>query len=169
MMKIISRNWLALPMLAAMVSFTTPKPAATDFSGNWKLNEGNSELGQFGTRGTPSKLEIKQTGNDVSITRHSTGFDGNEQTNTENFTADGKEVSSTIGGAMQRKATMKWADDQKTFSVNFTLAIDRGGQSFNLDGKESWSLSADGKTLTMQNTVTTPQGEFSTKAVYDKQ
>jgi hypothetical protein len=168
-MKIISRSWLALPLLAAVFSFTAPQPAATDFSGNWKLNEGKSELGQFGTRGSASKIEIKQTGNDVSITRHSTGFDGNEQTTTENLTADGKEVTSTVFGTAQRKATMKWADDQKSFSVTTSTSMERGGQSFSFDGKEVWSLSADGKTLTLQNTVTTPQGEFSTKAVYDKQ
>jgi hypothetical protein len=168
-MQIISRNWLATPLLAAMFSFTTPQPAPADFSGTWKLNEGKSELGQFGARGAASTIEIRQTGGDLSITRHSTGFQGEAQTSTENLTADGKEATSTVFGSAQRKASMKWSDDQKTFNVTSSISMERGGQSFTFDGKESWSLSADGKTLTLQNTITTPQGEFSTKAVYDKQ
>jgi len=49
------------------------------------------------------------------------------------------------------------------------LLLEFNGQSMEIKGTEAWTLSDDGKNLTVQINSSSPQGEFSSKAVYDKQ
>lgn len=151
---------------AALFSFRVAAPV--NFSGTWKLNEGKSELGQFGARAAASKIVVDQKTESVSITTTATGFDGSEMTNTD-VLSEGKEVEGTGFGGAKRKSTLKWAADGQGFTINSNITFDQGGQSFEIQGKQVWSMNADGKNLTLSSTITTPQGEFSTKAVYDKQ
>ena len=158
----------SLSLLVVTVAFFAFRAAPANFSGSWKLNEGKSELGQFGGRGAASKIVVDQKTDAVTISRTATGFDGQEATNTETM-SEGKEVESTVFGSAKRKATLKWAADQQSFTISFTILIERDGQSMEIKGAENWTIAADGKTITLANTVNTPQGEFSTKMVYDKQ
>jgi hypothetical protein len=49
------------------------------------------------------------------------------------------------------------------------IESERVVQGATLKQKEIWSLSADGKTLTVDAHVTLPNGEFDVKQVFDKQ
>lgn len=170
MLTSITKKMLTLSMASVvLLSFSLPVKYQTNFSGTWNLNEGKSELGQFGARGASSKIVIDQKTNDVTVTRHSTGFSGEAQSATETLTADGKSSESIFLGNAKKKSTLRWAGDGQSFTVTFSVAMERNGQSFEFNGIETWSLGADGKTLSLQNKLTTPQGEISTMAVYDKQ
>ena len=158
-----------LVVSAFLFSFSPPKVYQTDFSGSWSLNENKSELGQFGARGAASKIVAEQKGNDITVTRTSTSFQGETLTSTETLTADGKTSESAFAGTGKKKSTMKWSADGQTLTITYSIALDFNGQSLELSGVETWSLGADGKTLSLQTTLTTPQGEIATKAVYDKQ
>ncbi len=153
----------ALTLLAVSSVFFAFTIAQTDYSGTWKLNEGKSELGQFGARSAASKIVIEQKTGAVTVTRTLATMDVTESL------VEGKEVETTGFNNAKKKATLKWAGDGQTFVVNGVILLEMNGQSFELTTVENWSISADGKTLTLQTTVTTPQGEFSSKGVYDKQ
>jgi hypothetical protein len=166
MLTLSTKKMLALLALPAILfSFSV---APINFSGSWSLNEGKSELGQFGGRGAASKMLVDQKADAVSITKTITSFNGDPATSTEVLT-EGKESETIVFGAAKKKSTLKWAADGQGFSISYSIAFDRNGQSFELRGVETWSLGADGKTLIMQTALTTPQGDVSTKAVYDKQ
>ena len=166
----IAKKMLLLCMVSAVLfSFSLPAKYQANFSGSWTLNEGKSDLGQFGARGAASKIVIDQKTEDVTITRTSTGFQGETLNTTETLTADGKPSESTFLGSAKKKSTMKWAADGQSFTVSASISMERNGQSFDMTGSETWSLGADGKTFTLQNSLTTPQGEFKTTALYDKQ
>lgn len=152
---------------AALFSF---RMAQTNYSGTWKLNEGKSELGQFGARGAASKLVVDQKADGaLSITTTSTNFQGEEVVATDNLT-DGKEVEGPGGfPGSKKKSTLKWAGDGQSFNLTNIISGEFNGNSFEVSVKQAWTLSADGKTLTVANSVSSPQGEFSSKAVYDKQ
>ncbi len=152
-----------------LCSFINFPVEPTNFSGTWTLNEGKSELGQFGARGVASKMVVEQKGEDVTITRTSSTFQGDEVTSTETLTADGKTTESTVFGSSKKKATLKWAADGKTFVITFSVALEMNGQSFDLSGTETWSLSDDGKSVSLKNALSTPQGDIETKVAYDKQ
>jgi hypothetical protein len=146
----------------------TSKIDRTNFSGEWKLNESKSELGQFG-RFAPHTIKADQKDDAITISKMSTSFNGDDVTISETLSYDGKESETTIFGNSKKKSTLKWSDDGKTFTVNYTLLLDFNGQTNEVKGTETWALSDDGKTLTLQNNSSSSQGDLSTKAVYEKQ
>jgi hypothetical protein len=143
-------------------------PARTNFAGQWKLNEGKSELGEFSGFAAKS-VKIDQKEDAITITQVNS-FNGEEMTRTETLTFDGKETESTGGfGNAKRKSTAKWSDDGKVLTISFVLKLEMNGESNELKGTEKYSLSDDGKTLTLQSNSAGPMGDISSKAVYDKQ
>lgn len=161
-----------LPFLLApalLLSFTS-RPDRINFSGTWKLNEGKSELGEFGTRFAAKAIKVEQKEDAITIAKDVTTFNGDEVTRTETLTFDGKETESSGGfGNSKRKSTTKWSDDGKTLTISYTLTFEFNGETNEIKGTETWTLSDDGKTFTLQTNSTGPQGDFNTKAVYDKQ
>lgn len=145
-------------------------PARTDFSGQWKLNESKSEFGDFGARLAAKSIKVEQKDDAITIAKTSTNRQGEDVTRSETLTFDGKEVESTGGfGNSKRKSTAKWSDDGKTLVINYTLTFERNGETNEIKGTETWTVSDDGKTLSLKTDSSSPQGEFSTTAVYDKQ
>ena len=151
-----------------LFSFRPAQTFQTDFSGTWKLNESKSELGQYGARGVASKIMIEQKKDMVSLAKTANNFQGEEATTTEILSFDGKETESLVFGSAKRKAKLKWSSDGQNMLVSATIAFEREGQTFDISSTETWSLSSDGKTLTVVSNITTPQGEISIKAAYDK-
>jgi hypothetical protein len=163
----IKRVFTLLLAPALLVAFTSKMDKA-NYSGEWKLNESKSDLGQFGQFAVRS-IKAEQKAESIAITRTQPSFNGDDMTSTETLTFDGKEVESTIFENSKRKATAKWSDDGKSLMINYTLLLDFNGQSMEIKGTDTWTVSDDGKNLTVMTKSTSAQGEFSWKAVYDKQ
>lgn len=155
-------------LVPAFLSAFTLKADRANFSGEWKLNEGKSDLGQFAQFAT-RVIKADQKDNAISISRTSPSFEGGDATSSETLSYDGKETETTVFGTAKRKSKAKWSDDGKTFTVSYTMVFDFNGENFEVKGTEAWTLSDDGKTLTTQITTSSPQGEMASKAVYDKQ
>src|SRR5258705_7524451 len=95
-----------------LVSFTS-MPDKANFSGEWKLNEGKSELGDFGGRFAARSIKVDQKADAITIARTTPGFNGGDPvTTTMTLTYDGKVTESTGFGGSKRKSTAKWTDDQ---------------------------------------------------------
>jgi hypothetical protein len=164
----LSKKVLTLLIAPAFLFAFTTKMYRSNFSGDWKLNESKSDLGamaQFATRA----IKADQKDNAITISRTAPGFDGGDATTSETLGFDGKEIESTVFGNSKRKASAKWSDDGNTLTVNYVLNLDFNGQTFDVKGNEVWTLSSDGKTLTVQTNASSPQGDLTAKAVYDKQ
>jgi hypothetical protein len=168
--QLMLRKKLLSLLVVSTLLFSFTKPVfQTNFSGTWALNEGKSELGQFGARGAANKIIVDQKDGAVTVTRNATGFTGEATSSTEALATDGKEVETTVFNGAKKKSSLKWAADGQTFTITYGILFEANGQSFELKGTETWSLGADGKSITLQNAMTTPQGDITTKAVYDKQ
>jgi hypothetical protein len=159
---------VAILLLLAVAAF-----AKTDFSGTWTFSESKSELGEPGPGGRrfggpmAGKMVIKQTGDKMVIERTSKNREGEEVTNEETYTLDGKEC--TNESRMGEKTTIcKWSADGKTLTMESVRVFNREGQSFEMKSVEIFTLSADGKLLTIDSTSNTPRGERKTKLAYDK-
>jgi hypothetical protein len=147
---------LALLTVAALPALATP-----NFTGDWKLNASKSTFGQMPA---PDSMTYKVTQTDPKLTVDSkqSGQMG-EFARTNNYTTDGKESSNEGFQGSTMKSTAKWDGD--------TLAIETKG-SFGdneVTITQKWSLSTDGKTLTVAQAIKSPQGEFELKYVFDKQ
>jgi len=150
---------------AIFMSFTF-KADKANFSGEWKLNEGKSELGDFGARFTATAIKVEQKESDITIARTTPGFNGGEPVTTSlTLTYDGKVTESTVFGGAKRKSTAKWSDDQ-TLVINHVTTFERDGQTNEFKGTETWTMK-DGA-LSVVTVSSSPRGETTTKAVYTK-
>jgi len=150
---------------AFILSFTTA-PDPINLAGEWKLNEGKSELGEFGSRFAARTIKVEQTATSITISKTAPSFNGGDQTNTETLSFDGKETESTVFGSAKKKSTAKWSDDGKTLTIKYKIAMERNGQSSEFTGTETWTLK-DG-VLLLQTDSSSPRGDMTTKAVYEK-
>ncbi|MBI4891556.1 MAG: hypothetical protein HY821_13100 [Acidobacteria bacterium] len=154
----MTRRLLTLAALAATLCFAADKP---NYSGLWKINAAKSDFGPM-PQG-PDKFERTIDHKDPAIkitTVQSMG--GNERTVTVEYTINGQEqtVKTQMG---EYKAIPAWKDNILEVSAK------REMQGMEIKSVEKWTLSPDGKVLTVQTSLSTPQGDFAMKFVLDKQ
>ncbi len=154
----------ALFVAASVVSVFAQMP---NFSGTWKLDTDRSQIaaGRGGRRGgrgggTPDTLVITQTATELTI-EQSTG----DRSRTLTYTLEG-ESSIPAGRGGNMTITSHW--DGATLVSEGSREFSFGGGSITIERKEVRSLSADGQTLTVAVTQTTPQGANTNTLVYTK-
>jgi len=149
-----------------LFSFTT-LAERVNFSGDWKLDESKSELGEFGARVARS-VKADQKDNAITISKTTPGFNGGDPvTTTVTLTYDGKVTESEGFGGSKRKSTASWSDDGSTLTVNTTTTFERDGQTSEFKSTETWTLTKDGL-LSVVAHSNSPRGESTTKAIYKK-
>ncbi len=165
-MKLVSKKLMGLLIAPAiLLSFTVTGDKA-NFSGDWKLNEDKSELGNFG-RFAARSIKVEQKTDAIVITKTSPSFNGGDPVvSDETLTFDGKESETTVFGGSKKKSTAKWSDDGQTMTVSYSILFERDGQSSEFKGTETWSLK-DGM-LSVVTLSNSPRGETTTKALYGK-
>jgi hypothetical protein len=158
-----------LVFTAAIFLLSMAPKGNVDFSGEWKLNESKSDMGQYAPI-VPLKLKVEQKADTMAITKTNPGMDGGgEVTASETLGFDGKLVETNVTpGNSKRKASAKWSDDGKTLTITYTLMMDFNGQVTEIKGTETWALSNEGKTLTTTNTSSSSFGDNTYKGVYEK-
>lgn len=142
------------------VALAVAAQAAPNFTGEWKMNIAKSD---FGPVPAPSELtrSIQHKDPNLSIKTHQKGAQGDITTELK-YTTDGKPCMNKVNGS-DSAGTAKFEGD------NLVIESTRDFQGMQLRTKETWSLSDGGKTLTIQNHIQVPQGEFDAKLVLEKQ
>jgi hypothetical protein len=166
-MNTFSKKLLVFLIAPVLLLSFTKMPDRANFSGEWKLNEGKSDLGQFAPF-APRTIKVEQKADSITITKTSPSFNGDMVTISETLPFDGKEVENTIFGNSKRKASAKWSDDGQTFTISYDLMLDFNGQTTEIKGTETWNLSDGGKTLVSQNNYSSSFGDNNAKGVYEK-
>lgn len=142
---------VAVMTVMAGLAFAQAKP---DFSGTWVLDEAKSDPmgGPGGGRGPAGPMTITQTA-DEFVTETTRG----EMVMKQTVKLDGTETVNQMG-PMQAKTKAQW-DGRK-------LVVTMSGEGPNgpMERKSTYSLSEDGKVLTV--TMTSPRGDM--KRVYNK-
>jgi len=146
-----------LVVLLSPTSFAQQKP---DFSGTWKMNVAKSDFGAL--PGPDSRTDVI-THKDPSLTDEVTaeGAQGKQQS-TIKYTTDGKEVTNQMG-PREVKSTLKWEGNNLIVTSKFLYNDNE------VNARSSWSLSADGKTLTINVHYASNMGETDQKLVLEKQ
>lgn len=139
-----------------------------NFSGSWGLNETKSKFGDSQFRMAATLLVVKQEGNNLSDERTQPGFDGGEMKTTEILTLDGKVCENAGMMDSKRKSTVTWSADNKSITILTTVVFDMGGQPGEMKSSEIWKLGEDGKSLIIDTSFTTPDGDMKTTLFYDK-
>ena len=143
--------------------------AKADFSGAWTLDLAKSQ-------GLPPDVKsqtmtVKQTGDRVEVVTKTTR-EGGEEVNPAVYTLDGKEAAHLQKGPNgmegRGKRTSTWAADGNGFDVKETVVFDTPGGPVEVKGTRKWVLAADGKTLTIDMNIETPDGAQAMKRVFTK-
>ncbi len=144
--------------IAAAVLFSTVLYAARpDFSGEWKMNGAKSE---FGKMMAPQILtrSIRHHDPSLAYSSYQKGAQGEVRTEIK-YTTDGQPCVN-----QESKGTARWIGD------DLLIEYTRPFHGLEISSKEIWSLSGDGKTLTISSHVSIPQqGEYDVKLIFDKQ
>jgi opacity protein-like surface antigen len=150
----------------------TAKPS--DFTGKWVLDVGKSKLDERAQTDKELKTtsDVKRTPppNGMTPGGGRGGFGGGPDTHT--FSLDGKETSEegAATGGMPAPVVKLKAELKKdgTLSLQTSRKFTGAMGEVEITTKETWALSADGKTLTIDRDQTTPRGSSTSKLVLTK-
>ncbi len=164
---LLMRSMVFIVMLAFMAPIVANAQAGkVNFSGTWTLNTEKSDLGQGGgQRMGGGNFVATQEANLLTVVRTRTNQNGESVTTTSKYTLDGKEsVNTSTRG--ESKSVASWSADGLTLNIATSWTMDRNGQSMTMKSTEIWTLT-NAKTLTVQSSFTTQDGERKTTRVYD--
>ena len=147
-----------------LTSVNAMAPQKVDFSGEWILNESESELGEGRFRLSP-EMNVKQEGNTIMIERSFTTRDGETRTRNETLTMDGKENVSE-GENRSSTTTVNLSDDGNSLTLKSDLVMSRQGETFEAKTNEIWTLNKN--VLTIISSTSSSRGDRSVTLVYDK-
>lgn len=147
---------------------TNGQTSSVNFSGNWTLNESKSKLGDGPFRMAPNTLVVKQEGNALSIDRAMTGPDGGEIKLTGKYTLDGKVCENSGIMDMKTKSNVTWAADKKSITIVSSIFFEMNGDTREMLSTEILKIGQDNKSIIIEATNTTPEGDMKTTMVYDR-
>ena len=167
---------LGVMLLAVAVSTVQAQP---QFSGTWVLDRAQSQLpqhrgghdkGAADPQAQPAevKLIVEQQGNTLKATR-SIVRGSHERAMTETLVLDGSERTEQTprGGSSVTRATL--GGDRLVVNRTHTQPAKDQSQPARTFSRESvWTLSPDGRTLTIDTTMHTPRGDRAMKTVYTR-
>lgn len=155
----MTRRLLALTLLSVALVPGAGKP---DLSGKWVLNLAKSDYGPMQAQ-APQKLErtIALEGKNLKFTTQQSGARGDITTEMA-YTTDGKPCTNkTSRGDVT--GTAKWDGNV------LVIASKREINGNEITQTERWSVSDDGRTLTILNKINTPAGDSEIRLVLEKQ
>ena len=161
---------IALAMFALSAGMVAAK---ANFSGVWTLDGSKSEGLPPGMTQT---MNVTQNGDRLEVEITLKAEQGEARTVKDAFVLDGKETDFTpplVGGTdttvKKAKRTSKWTKDEKGFesTEEAVLTAPDGGEN-TIKAKRQWSLSSDGKTLTIEVSMQNPNGDSKSKRVFVK-
>jgi hypothetical protein len=145
-----------------------------DFSGTWILDKSQSDVSQLmGISEDPEKVRsasmtmvVEQQGMSLKVTRM-LKTQGEERKEIHTYKTDGSETVNTGFHGEPVVARTFWEGDKLVISSTRTRKALL--KDVVIESRGVWSLSPDGKTLTIAARVNSPRGEQRVKAVFDKQ
>lgn len=136
--------------------------APVDFSGSWQADLAKSDP-DFKTYYAQMNLRINQTAQAITIERSTVSKDGDKSAmDPMVFSLEGKETQKEQYGGID-KLSASWSADKKLLKLKTVRTAN--GQDYG--SIETWSMSPDGKVLTLSTTDL--KGETEVKEVYVKQ
>jgi len=153
--------FLCLPVIAA--AFAKP-----DFSGTWVMDVNRSFSNPAGLEQT---LTVVHTGDQIKVDAKIKTQQGGEQSINETYTLDGKETDFTPpvnqpNAKGKRKAM--WLPDAKGAVIDDVVTFDSPNGPVTRKTMRKWTLSPDGRTLTVDYYFDDQRGSFEAKRVFVK-
>jgi len=156
---------IAIAMICLFgAAFGSSKP---DFSGTWVMDTNRSFSNPPGLEQT---LVVTHTGDQIKVDAKLKTQQG-EQTINETYTLDGKESDYVPPGAQANakgKRKAMWLPDGRGALIEDVVTADSANGPVTRKTTRKWTLSPDGKTLTVDYYFDDPRGSFEAKRVFAK-
>jgi hypothetical protein len=160
--------------LVALAVVLVSAQGKVNFSGTWVMDKSQSDVPQFmGLTENPEKarnasmtMVVVQQGSDLRVTRV-VKIRGEEQKEIHTYKTDGGETKNTGFRGETVVTRAFWEGDKLVVVSTRTWRVLM--KDVSAESRGVWSLSPDGKTLTIAAQVSSPRGEQRIKAVFDKQ
>ncbi len=175
------KKYFVLTSLAICVLLMLPAAGSAqdvDFSGKWVFNKDKSEVPERGDRGgRGGGRGGMRGGGDMVITHKADKFTiETERENRRTGEMIKNKTEMTIGGKATvtegRRGTTtskaKWDKDKKTLIVEDLREMSTQMGDMTIETTRKFTLSADGKVLTVDSVMETPRGSREMTLAYDK-
>jgi len=163
---LISKFSMILPMFLFATVLIAQTP--TNFSGKWAFNKTKSNLGEGASFLDGDEILVINQDAALMITEHTLIRKGSDNfVSTDTCRLDGKETieKSDMGTT---KKTAKWSTDKKILTISTIMTFDPDVSTAEYRVDESYKLSDDRKTLTIESFSKNPTGERKTILIYNK-
>ncbi|HET6955514.1 MAG TPA: hypothetical protein VFI56_03005 [Vicinamibacterales bacterium] len=154
---------LSLATAIVLLAVSVYAQGLPNFTGTWTFDAAKSDFGPIPPpESIVMVIDHKEPTLKVNVTQKTPMGDA---ANDSTYTTDGKDNINKMrspAGEQDVKSTTKW--NGKTLTTSRT--IEAQGMTIGID--ETWDLSADGKVLTINRMLKTPQGDFNTKITMNK-
>jgi len=167
-------------IVALLLLTISASPAAADppdYSGRWKINLTKSSMEEIYPESIPQTiLDIKLEGALLSIRRTIATTPGGDAVE-RRYTTDGKECLNSGKGIKDLKGVCRLENGRILISCEMegamaTMAAGSGAMSsleyFRYEVDEEYSLSADGRELTLKQTLSLPDGKKSIRLLFER-
>jgi hypothetical protein len=159
----MSSTLIRCALTLAIAAATLCGAGKTSFNGTWKLN---AELSDFGEMNPPAKMERKIDFKDPVFKLATTvANQSGEKTEEYTCTTDGKACENT-SGPRQMTSYLNWEGD--TLVVHSVSVIKRQEREIRITEDDRWTLSPDGKRITIETKLSTVAGGTQIKIVMDR-
>jgi hypothetical protein len=151
---------LSMLLFASILNAQTP----TNYSGKWTFDKSQSKPGEGGSfLMSEGILDITQDANSVTLISTTKQKGSDDIIHTDKYTLDGKE-SIEKGDPFTTKKMAKWSDDKKILTITTIMTYN----SVDYRTDDTYSLTDNGKTLTVTSASKNPTGERKIISVYLK-
>jgi hypothetical protein len=151
------------------LGLTASAMTKADFSGTWKLDTAKSTGLPPGMDQT---MNVFQNGENLKLETIVKGAPNGDQTVPDSYLLDGKEHDFKPGNNPNAKGkrTAKMNSDGNGFEVSEKAELETpDGERVTIEATRKWTLSADGKQLSIELKFKTPEGEKESKRIFVKQ
>lgn len=148
----------ALAMALVLLTQTAAAQSRPDFSGSWALDTAKSDGG--GMMITARTDRFEQTATQLKVTRTLNGPEG-AITATLTYGFDGAEYANTFG-PVRIRSKLRWAG--AVLIISSVTTSDQG----EITSEDRFSLSVDGKVLTMERSLRFEGEEMIQKLIFNK-
>lgn len=143
------------------------KKRGANFSGHWILNEEQSRLDDRGGGNLPYRMQILQSGNELSIEKAFIVEWGKDRVAEEILTIDGEPLESTFWNA-PRMTAAAWSESGNKLIIESTVTFSRGGRTTEMVTTERWSLQEGGDMLKIEQSSASFRGDRNIRMIYDR-
>ena len=150
------RKWIGFGLIAAypLLAALAATGVQSNLSGNWKLNDSMSDFdGMYPPpKGMTAKITHKSPALETTFKQPT--FGGDREFNSK-YTTDGTECTGDWWGGSGMKSIVRWDGDTLVFDSKARFG------SNNVTMQDRWTLSVDGKTLTIIRNLKIGEGVYA--------